>query len=580
MNKGDQLPAFFLKKLQDFLQGLTPNLVVTCPTTTSIRLPGSADPMAAVVGGLFRYITADWDTTHPGGGAGVYDIHVVASAETVVNTPAPFTDNTDYNFYPKIVVSGGTPSGSTPGGNAITQTRKIGECDWDGSKITGLRLINSAKSGLQAIQPMAANAEAWAVSARGATSHDVAVPILRVESVNAGTQYFTVQPNLTKVWNALTVVGTLNAGTIAATDFSGTWAGETKAQVVAGNTPKAHHASHEPSGSDPMAVDAVTGTGSLRTLGTGAQQAAAGSHAAQHRVGGADPLHALPSQIWGDGSDGAITFDGTTTILGSVPSGGVYTLQRNIYGTTVVVNTGVTIQTAGYIIFGSQSITLNGTAKVANDGSDGVVPAGGVCGGSVRWSSQIFGGLGSKTTGANADLPSVMLGRKGGNGGTGPSGSGGTSAEAAPGANGGTSGVGGVGGIPHDAAPILAGVMFGGATFGAVFGGAGGGGGGGDGTSFGGGGGGGGGVVVLVTPVLTGGASSSLSAKGGAGAAATAGNTGGGGGGGGGAIYLIVGINSFTGTTVLIAGSGGAGHGTGTNGGVGIAGAVFVTIIV
>ncbi len=39
-----------------------------------------------------------------------------------------------------------------------------------------------------------------------------------------------------------------------------------------------HATAHEPSGADTMSVDAVTGTGSLRTLGTGAQQAAAGDH--------------------------------------------------------------------------------------------------------------------------------------------------------------------------------------------------------------------------------------------------------------------------------------------------------------
>jgi hypothetical protein len=42
--------------------------------------------------------------------------------------------------------------------------------------------------------------------------------------------------------------------------------------------PGDHNAQHEPSGGDTMAVDAAAGTGSLRTLGTGATQAAAGNH--------------------------------------------------------------------------------------------------------------------------------------------------------------------------------------------------------------------------------------------------------------------------------------------------------------
>lgn len=67
-------------------------------------------------------------------------------------------------------------------------------------------------------------------------------------------------------------------------------------------TPTAHRATHEPGGSDAMVVDAVAATGSLRTLGTGAAQAAAGNdsrfidartptaHHATHEPGGSDAM--------------------------------------------------------------------------------------------------------------------------------------------------------------------------------------------------------------------------------------------------------------------------------------------------
>lgn len=45
----------------------------------------------------------------------------------------------------------------------------------------------------------------------------------------------------------------------------------------AGGTPAAHATTHQPGGTDAMAVDAAAATGSLRTLGTGAAQAAAGN---------------------------------------------------------------------------------------------------------------------------------------------------------------------------------------------------------------------------------------------------------------------------------------------------------------
>jgi hypothetical protein len=44
-------------------------------------------------------------------------------------------------------------------------------------------------------------------------------------------------------------------------------------------TPTAHATTHQPGGSDAMAVDAAAATGSLRTIGTGALQAAAGNDA-------------------------------------------------------------------------------------------------------------------------------------------------------------------------------------------------------------------------------------------------------------------------------------------------------------
>ena len=67
-----------------------------------------------------------------------------------------------------------------------------------------------------------------------------------------------------------------------------------------GGAPAAHHATHEPGGTDPLAVDAAAATGSLRTLGPGATQAAPGNdarfaagtaaHHVSHEPGGSDAL--------------------------------------------------------------------------------------------------------------------------------------------------------------------------------------------------------------------------------------------------------------------------------------------------
>lgn len=68
---------------------------------------------------------------------------------------------------------------------------------------------------------------------------------------------------------------TKNTGTAA-----GTVAAGDDARLSDARTPTAHATTHQPGGTDAMAVDAAVGTGSLRTIGTGAQQAAPGTEAA------------------------------------------------------------------------------------------------------------------------------------------------------------------------------------------------------------------------------------------------------------------------------------------------------------
>lgn len=86
----------------------------------------------------------------------------------------------------------------------------------------------------------------------------------------------------------------------------------------------AHKTTHEPGGSDALAVDAAADTGSLRTLGTGSLQACAGNdgrlsdartptaHATSHYSGGSDAL--AHQSIAGAGSN---THDQIDTHLGS-----------------------------------------------------------------------------------------------------------------------------------------------------------------------------------------------------------------------------------------------------------------------
>ena len=85
---------------------------------------------------------------------------------------------------------------------------------------------------------------------------------------------------------------------------------------------QAHHAAHEPSGADAMAADAAAGTASLRTLGTGATQAAAGPHG---HSGTLVPL----SQVTAKGDLLAATANATITNLAVGTNGQVLTADSS-----------------------------------------------------------------------------------------------------------------------------------------------------------------------------------------------------------------------------------------------------------
>jgi hypothetical protein len=320
------------------------------------------------------------------------------------------------------------------------------------------------------------------------------------------------------------------------------------------------------------------------------------------------------TSLFGDGIDGSVTFDGSTTILGMVPSSNVYTLTRNIYCGTIIVNSGVTIKSKGFRIFANVSLTNNGTiSAIGNNGTS---------------ASGSTGGTGAIAAYTGNPLPPALASGKGGNGtgpqtgGATPGGNGtagttanpalGTSASSVSGGGGGggTAGTqyaqgggggGGTGGVataavnpPHTAANLWT-MLEDGTTSqfqgSASAGGGGGGGGGGNGSSSGvggsGGGGGGaggaGGFIQIWSPIITNNSGATISVFGGNGGAGTNGTNGtggggdaggGGGGGGGGAggnggVIMLI-CNTYT-NSGLVTVAGGTGGALGT-GGIGASG--------
>ena len=275
--------------------------------------------------------------------------------------------------------------------------------------------------------------------------------------------------------------------------------------------------------------------------------------------------------VYGDGSDGAITFDGSTTYTFATLNGSTYTLTRDIFATTITVDILITVITGGYRVFAQNSLTVNG--ELHNNGS-----------------------AGSGTTAGAGGLGGFF--KAGGNGATGllaaSAGAVGT-AQATPTANTWVGGLGGKGAMGRASNTTFTGGMITSANV-TVPADADGGNkvpsnfvnyltryvvgatnwqmtpsiGGGSGaksatgtTATSGAGGGGGGICFVASPVITGGGV--ISANGGAGgnAAGTGGNFGGGGGGGGGVMCMIAKTSTITPSAV---GGGGGTSVIGTNG--------------
>lgn len=164
---------------------------------------------------------------------------------------------------------------------------------------------------------------------------------------------------------------------------------------------------------------------------------------------GSDPewvtISAASNPLASDYSDGDINFDGSNTYASfSSKVGSTYTLTRDVYGDTVSVQTGVTVVTAGYRVFGR---ILNNAGTIHNKGGDG---------GNGTNPGSPFEGQGGSAGSASLSgtMPGGVAGKVGGNGGnTSSGGSNGSNGDSSsynlnsnPGSNGGNGGSAGFGG--------------------------------------------------------------------------------------------------------------------------------------
>ncbi len=284
------------------------------------------------------------------------------------------------------------------------------------------------------------------------------------------------------------------------------------------------------------------GTGELLAIGTTGQALIAGGADPSGLEWGTPIVVAIGGLgIYGDGSDGSPTFDGSTAYTAFASrSGSVYTLTRDVWFVNPTINTGVTVSTGGFRFFFQGTLTNNGTiswngnAGVTNTAGAALDNAAATINNSTTAATVPGGAGGAGGTGVGATGVSLTHGF-GGIGGTGGAG------VSAGGAGGTMPAVGSTNGQLRSLPWAVIGYSWsGGGTVLIPSCGSGGGAGGGDGANDGGGGGSGGGIVIVVGKTFAGtGVIQAAGGAGGAGATASTLGCGGGGGGGGGIVIVV-----------------------------------------
>lgn len=132
---------------------------------------------------------------------------------------------------------------------------------------------------LDAVEATANAAEATAGAAETPAGAQTKASAAQAAAIAASAQRTANLADLSNVGTARTNLGLGNAATRAVGTTAGTVADGADSRLTNTRTPTAHATAHQPGGTDPLAVDAVAGVGSLRSLGTGAQQAAPGNDA-------------------------------------------------------------------------------------------------------------------------------------------------------------------------------------------------------------------------------------------------------------------------------------------------------------
>lgn len=167
---GSPLPASWLAGLQEYVGIATHNFHLSLANATTVQVVAGtlSDQVAIGIDGLFRYISSTV-TSAITGTAGPYDVFAVCGPNSFTNIPTVDTDLTVYAFALQALAHGTTPTLT----GTVTNFRKVGEVDWDGTKVTGFRQLQgefTAVGNISATAPAAAVRPIRAIGVAGQTA--------------------------------------------------------------------------------------------------------------------------------------------------------------------------------------------------------------------------------------------------------------------------------------------------------------------------------------------------------------------------------------------------------------------------
>lgn len=294
MQYGNALPPSLLDALEEMIGTyLSANATVVILNATTVQIPagtGNAQ-VGLTLNGRWRYNSANVQATHPGGAAGVYALWATGSANAFVAGGGEETDNTVYAFALEIRASG-TPSAAL--------SRQIGSVEWDGSAIVDAYLLNEQPADGPVGTPSMRTLGTGARQAAPGTV-DAAVGVGSVRTLGSGALQAAPGNDARLSDQRVPTDGSVTNAKVSASAAIAKSKLASLAIVDADVSVGAAIAEAKLA----LASDAAPGTASRRTLGTGANQAAAGNDS---RLGAA--TSAPPGTV----TDGSYIWNGATWV--------------------------------------------------------------------------------------------------------------------------------------------------------------------------------------------------------------------------------------------------------------------------